>query len=147
MQVRWIWRFIENTWELILSRRSCCAQRKLKSKADFSHCSSIIKPQRGVSNCFYSPFMSTQQHGAADLWTGERWWQNTLAVLFSEWCCQHGAVCLPLSAAPLHCGPFSLPPLWAPIPSKALLLSIVLVFGVLFEAFPYQMCRLQLSYL
>lgn len=66
MQVRWIWRFIENTWELILSRRSCCAQRKLKSKADFSHCSSSIKPQRGVSTCFYSPFMSTQQHGAAD---------------------------------------------------------------------------------
>lgn len=38
-------------------------------------------------------------------------------------------------------------PFLGPVPSKALLLSIVLVFGVLFEAFPYQICRLQLSYL
>lgn len=38
-------------------------------------------------------------------------------------------------------------PLWAPFTSKALLLSIVLMFGALFEAFPYQLCSLQLSYL
>lgn len=41
---------------------------------------------------------------------------------------------------------FSTSPLWAPIPPKALPLSIVLVFGVLFEPFAYQIRRLQLSY-
>lgn len=53
-------------------------------------------------------------NGITDLWAGERWWQNTFAVLFSEWCCQHGAVCLSLFlslSVLLHCGPFSFPSL------------------------------------
>lgn len=67
-------------------------------------------------------------------------------------CFQSGAVSMALCASlPLfpYCYTVGLStsPLWAPVPSKALLLSIVLVFGVLFEAFPYQICRLQLSYL
>lgn len=70
------------------------------------------------------------------------------------YCFQSGAVsmapCASLSfSLSLSCYTVGLSasPLWAPIPSKALLLSIVLVFGALFEAFPYQMCSLQLSYL
>lgn len=56
------------------------------------------------------------------------------------------ALCTSLSLSCYTVG-LSGSPLWAPVSPKALLLSIVLVFGVLFEAFPYQMCRLQLSYL
>lgn len=67
-------------------------------------------------------------------------------------CFQSGVVSMALCASLPHfpnCYTVGLStsPLWAPIPSKTLLLPIVPVFGVLFEAFPYQICRLQLSYL
>lgn len=61
-------------------------------------------------------------------------------------CFQSGAVSMVLCASlPLfpccYTVGLSISPLWAPVPSKALLLSIVLVFSVLFESFPYQIHR------
>lgn len=107
-QVHWIWRFRDNTLELILSWRGCCVRGSWNPKL-----TSVIAPEALNCNEEFRPGFSllclhnNTEQLICELVKDDG--KTRLLCCFSEWCCQHGAVCLPLFAAPLHCGPFSLP--------------------------------------
>lgn len=118
-------------------------------KSDFIHCSKSIAPQEfdgTISRFCYHQYVWITKRSSWSV----NWWK----MMAKHICCAVFRVVLsawrwlpPSLSLSCYTVGLSAAPLWGPIPSKALLLSIVLVFGALFEAFPYQMCKLQLSYL